>query len=156
MAKIIVGFSTSTHLLSKFIRFMTNAPFSHAYIRVPVPEFNTSIVFQASGLSVNYTNYEYFLTSNTVVEEMEIEVSDEQAKIAESLRVTECGKPYSLKELFGFSWIMFLRIFHKKVGNPFYDGNSGYICVELISKSLGIQDKSTLTPIDLYNILKCR
>ena len=155
MAKIIIGFSTSSEIISRFVRFMTKAPMSHAYIKIPVPEHNTNVIFHADATTVHYTNYDYFLSLNQVIEELEVEVSEERAKLAELLRVTECGKPYSKIKLVGFFWIMFLRLFRIKTHNPFHDdGKSSYICVELISKSLGIQDKTTLTPVDLYNILK--
>ena len=153
MAKIVIGFSTSSQIKSKLIRFITDAPMSHAYIKIFDPERNTNVVFHADGDDVHYMTYNNFLSENKVIEEIEIEISDEQAKVAECIRVTEIGKPYSNMKLFGFIWMRFLLLFNIKIGNPF-DNNSSRICVEIVSDSIGIRDETTMTPVDLYNLIK--
>ena len=153
MTKITIGFSTSSQIKSRLIRFITKAPMSHAYIKIH--ESDGNVVFHADDEDVHYMKYDHFLSENKVIEEIEIEISDAQAKIAETLRVTEIGKPYSRMKLFGFIWIRLLRLFNVKTKNPFYDdGRFSYICVEIVTKSLGIQDETTLTPVDLYNVVK--
>lgn len=142
MKKIIVGFSTHHSLFSTLIKFVTNSKVSHTYIRIPVPEWDESVVFQASGLVVNYTNYKVFLEKSTVIEEYEIDVSDDVYAFAEMVRVMECGKPYSMKEVFGLLWVLAMRGLNVKVKNPFRDGSHSYICVELVMTCVGLTSDS--------------
>jgi hypothetical protein len=152
MKKIIIGFSCNSGFFSKAIRFLTNSNISHTYIKIPVPDFNTNIIFHAQGFNVHYINESNFLKKNTVIEEVEVEVSDEQFIEAERVRVEECGKPYSYSEIVGFLWVLLNKKVGRKVENPFYN-TSAYICVELVCRGLGIKDKTTLTPGDLRDIL---
>ena len=150
MKTIIIGFSHSNNLFSKLIMAVTRSNISHAYIRL-----NETDVFQASGLSVNEQVYEYFLTYETVVKEFQIQISDEQFAAGEAFRLASLGKPYSMKEVFGFGWVMFMRMFGKKVANPGKDGDHAYVCSKLVCIYAGIPDVGeNLTPDDLYNILQ--
>ncbi len=67
MKKVIVGFSTHRSIFSSLIKFVTNSKVSHAYIRIPVPEYGESMIFQASGLWVNYMNVEVFKKAGNIV-----------------------------------------------------------------------------------------
>lgn len=150
MKKIIVGFSTRPGAFSSLIRFCTNSEVSHTYVRIPVPEYGESMVFQASGLQVNYTNYELFKEKSKVIEEYEIEVEDETYEYAELLRITESGKPYSFLTVLGFVWILAMKGLGISVANPFSDGSKSYICVELVCDSLGMTKMSEhISPEDL-------
>jgi hypothetical protein len=148
MKNIVIGFSTRRGLLSWLIRTVTKSKVSHAYVRIPVPEYETSMIFQASGLSVNYCSGELFDSKNLIHQEYEVAVSDEQAKIAERLRVSESGKSYSMNQLYGFLWVLALRKFGKKVHNPFSDGNHSYVCVEIAADQVGHLDGENMTPED--------
>lgn len=149
MKKVIVGFSTHPGAFSKLIRFITNSKVSHTYIRIPVLEYNEDMVFQASGLSVNYTNYKVFQTKCKVIEEYEITVDDETHALGEMMRVMEAGKPYSVKELIGLLWVLMMRGFGYKVQNPFRDGSTSYICVELVMICVGLRhDSENITQED--------
>lgn len=149
MKTIIVGFSTRPGLFSSLIRFFTNSKVSHTYIKIPVPEYNENMVFQASGMTVNYTNYSVFKEKNKVIEEYEIDIDDDTASLAEMMRVMEAGKPYSIKELFGLLWILAMRGFGVKVNNPFRDGSHSYICVELAMICVGLsKDSENVTQED--------
>lgn len=149
MKTVIVGFSTHPGIFSTLIKFVTNSKVSHTYIRIPVPEYNDSMIFQASGLTVNYTNYNVFKEKSTVIEEYEIEIDDDTFAMAECMRVMEAGKPYGMAEIFGLLWVLAMRGFGVKVNNPFRDGSRTYVCVELIMNCVGLErDSENVTQED--------
>jgi hypothetical protein len=83
MKTIRIGFSYHPNPFSWLIRFFTSSKVSHTYIRLPVPEYETSVIFQASGLAVNYTASDVFESHSKVVEEYELEISEEQYGLSE-------------------------------------------------------------------------
>ncbi len=125
----------------------TRSKISHTYIR------SGNIVNQASGLEVNQVGYDYFLTYSDVVDELEIQITDEQYEAGQEFLRKSLGKPYSMLQLFGFGWVMINRSFGRKVHNPASNGDHSYICVELVARYLGIPDAEDLTPEDLYEML---
>lgn len=156
MKTLIIGFSyhVGFNPFSTLIRIVTagvnwKKVVSHVYLRIPVPEYNQNVIFQASGLQVNYENYSQFLSHSRVVEEYSIEISDEQAQAIERFRVTEVGKPYSVKEVVGYGWILLMRKFGFDVKNPWYQGNSAYVCENIIADILDLDEEATMTPEDL-------
>jgi len=149
MRNIIIGFSSHPGIFSTLIKLVSASKVSHTYVRIPVPEYGESMVFQASGLIVNYTNYRVFQERSTTIEEYEIEVPDEVYTLGEMLRVTEAGKPYSMKEIVGLLWILFMRNMGRRVSNPFRDGSSSYVCVELAMRCVGLAvDSENVTQED--------
>jgi uncharacterized protein YycO len=115
------------------------------------------MVFQASGLTVNYTNYNFFQNKSKVVEEYEMSVSDEQYEKAMTLMAESAGKPYSMKEIFGFLYVLYMREWrYKRVKNPFGDGDKSYVCSELAAECIGVKDPETVTPEDLRRYCKQR
>ena len=117
------------------------------------------MIFQASGLTVNYCNSETFKEKSTIVEEYEIDITDEQDLKNQIFRQTEVGKPYSVKQILGFSWVLLMRqYFKKKVKNPFSNGNFAYVCVEASANQTGkisTIDAEGMTPEDLRRWCKC-
>jgi len=149
MKTVTVGFSHSTNAFSRLIMWMTNSTISHTYIRL-----SDTIVYQASGLSVNETTYEDFLSYETVVKEMQVSISDEQFVKGEAFRLASLGKPYSLKEILGFALVLLMKRFGKKVANPLKDGDHAYVCVKLVATYIGADDSGeNMSPEDLYEKL---
>jgi len=149
MKKVIVGFSFRPGIFSALINFTVKSKASHTYIRIPIPEYNEDMVFQASGLSVNYTNFKVFKEKSKVIEEYEIEVSDDTATQGELLRITEMGKPYSIKEIIGLLCVLAARNLGFSIKNPFRDGSRSYICVELAMLCVGLKaDSENVTQED--------
>ena len=150
MKTLRVGFSTHEGSFSWLIRNSTASQISHTYIRIPIPEHNTDMIFQASGLSVNYCAKDVFEVKNHIYEEYDVEISDEQWAIGEKFRVTEAGKSYSVKQVFGFLWVLGARqLLNKKISNPFSDGDQSYVCVEVVTVCLGLLNGESMTPEDL-------
>lgn len=153
MKQIVVGFSRSRGILSWLIRAITHSDVSHAYIRKVSP-INTEVVFQASGISVNLESYDHFKTHATVIEEVAIHIPDEDYESGEQFIWKELGKPYSASQLIGYSWVMLCRTVGLRVRNPLSNGTHSYVCVELVARYLGIKDSESLTPQDLYEIVR--
>ena len=159
MKTIILGFSTRTHfnLFSSLIRLFTKSKVSHVYVRLPIPAYNTNMIFQASGLKVNYEFYDLFLEKETIIEEYEIPVSDEQYAKSELFRITEAGKDYSMREIIGLVYVLFMRqILKKQVANPLSQGSQAYICVDVGACQVGYEESGNLTPEDLRRWCKSR
>ena len=150
MKTIRVGFSTHAGAFSWLIRTVTASKVSHTYLRIPVPEYNTDMIFQASGLTVNYCADKVFSLKNQVIEEYDVDISDEQYEIGEKFRVTESGKPYSIRQIGGFLTVLAARQFlDKKISNPASNGNHSYVCVEVVAVCIGLKDGESMTPEDL-------
>lgn len=148
MKTLRVGFSSHSSIFSKLIKFFTSSDVSHTYIRIPVPEYSTSVVFQASYFTVHYLTAQVFEAHADIIEEYEIEVSDEQYLLSEKFRVTEVGKPYSYTQILGFLWVLVNRKFGRKIHNPLSNGNSAYVCVEVVTNCIGLPDGECMTPED--------
>jgi hypothetical protein len=157
MKTLIVGFSSHAGVFSSLIRLVTASKASHAYMRILDFQGIDDMVFQASGLTVNYCNYEYFTSRNRIVEEYEVQVSDEQYDKAMHIMAKQAGKPYSMRELWGFIYVLAMRHwFSKRVKNPFGDGYNSWVCSELSGECVGAEDPESMTPEDLRRWCKKR
>jgi len=146
--KLIVGFSHGNKFLSKIISELTDSNISHCYLRAPVN--GVDMVFQASGLSVNIESWEIFQLQHEIVEEYETEL---EADIIIPLMLAEMGKPYAMKALFGYLWVIFCQQLGFTVTNPFFDGNQAYVCSEFVCKMIGVNDAlENITPEDLRKL----
>jgi len=153
MKNITVGFSYHPGSpLSWLIRVITKSKVSHVFAVVVVA--GDPLVYQASGLNVNYTALPVFLEKNKVVEQYNIEISEEQYAKARKIRVSQVGKPYSLMQLVGFLWVLGMRKFGRKVRNPLSDGKQSYVCVEIIADMIDVADGEAMTPEDFRRYCK--
>jgi hypothetical protein len=149
MKTVTIGFSHANSAFSRLIMWATRSKVSHTYVRCP-----SNLVYQASGLRVNEESYDTFLSYETVIKEIDIEITDEQFERGEKFRKQSLGKPYSLREILGFSWVLLMRGIGIKVPNPFKDGDQAYVCVSLVCEYLGLDDSGeNITPDDLYQLL---
>lgn len=158
MDSIIVGFSRPKAFFEPFswlIRLFTWCPFSHAYIRYENTYANRNMVFQASGLKVNFMGQLMFDGEEDVYAEFNIPVSDATKLGVIQFAIDNVGTPYAIGQILGFPIVWFMAMFGKKIKNPFYSG-SNYFCSELVCDVLNSidganLDASTMTPKDLYN-----
>ena len=94
MESIIVGFSRPKAWFEPFswlIRAVTGSQFSHAYIRFYSEEYNRWLVYQASGLKVNFIGQTMFDGAETVYEEFTVPVTALTKKIAIQGAIDKCG-----------------------------------------------------------------
>ena len=160
MNSIVVGFSRPKAWLEPFswlIRLVTKSPVSHAYIRYYDDYTGRWVIFQASGLSVNLVGQNMFNSKEYVYREYEIPISDATKLSVIQGATDKLGAPYGTAQIVGFGWVLLMRLFGRKVNNPFYSGSS-YFCSELVDEILneigiGESDPSTLDPAGLMNFL---
>lgn len=162
MAQLKLGLSkrSSFNLVSKLITIVQGTPYSHAYVKIPMAQFDREIIFQASGFAVNFEAETLFNSQDTIVEEYEYDISDDTMTQVVQFALDQVGKPYSMLEFIGFGWILVCQIFGKKVVNPFGNSGSSYICSVLVATVLQdigdsvTGDISSVSPKDLEPLLK--
>jgi len=155
MKKITIGFSRPKGkicpCLSWGIRlFQGWTPYSHVYVKFHSNSLDRDVIYQASGLQVNYIGSKLFYKHVHVVDEFSLEISDEDYRKMMQYTVDNAGKPYSLKSIFA---ILF------KI-ESWCDGDDSFVCSELIGEILRKYtdvsiDKSSeaLTPKDIHRYL---
>jgi hypothetical protein len=163
MVKISIGFSTPKkfHIFPWLIKKVEGTHFSHTYVRIKSESLERDLIYQASGLKVNFDNKQNFENINEIIEEHEIEVSKETYKKILQFAIDHVGISYSLKQCIGLLWIRTMRQLGKRVPNPIRDGKNGEICTELmaslIEECLGIDLKEEPDSIglrELYSYVK--
>lgn len=160
MDEIIIGFSRPKAFFEPFswlIRLVLWTPYSHAYIRYYDSYHKRWIIFQASGLTVNFIGQSMFDGKEDIYAEFSVPLIDSTKKEVIQKAIDKCGSPYGVGQIIGFGWILFMRLFRKNVSNPFYSSSS-YVCSELVADILveinqGNLDPSTMTPKDVYRFM---
>lgn len=162
MRQFKIGFSKSSlkaPILSWLIRLYENTPFSHTYLEFDTKKiFEDDTIFQSSKGMVNYMSKKFFLSENDIVEEFEFEIPLE---VYMEMRVelhASAGIKYAFMQNIGILYTDFMRLFGKRVKNPW---KKGYNCSELVYKHVirylypdFKYDPETVTPKDVYNMLK--
>jgi hypothetical protein len=117
------------------------------------------MVFQASGLAVNFVGRTLFDTKENILAEFEIPISAATKQKTVQFAMDNVGLPYGLGQVFGFLLVLIARAFGKHIKNPFAS-TSSFFCSEIVSTILTeiIQpgdnlDPGTMSPQDLYEYL---
>lgn len=160
MDSIIIGFSRPSGWFEPFswlIRLGTWSQFSHTYLKYYNSYADRWEVFQASGLKVNFMGQVMFDGMESIHAEFEIPISDPIKLKTIQYAIDKVGSPYAIGQIFGFIWILIVRLFGKQVKNPLFNDGS-FFCSELITDILNEinetdLDCSNMTPKDVYNYL---
>jgi hypothetical protein len=135
MRKLTIGFSRPKDkafpILSWLIRLFEGTPFSHVYVKNET-RYGIDLIYQASGVQVNFVNCDLFHQNHKTVREFELMVTDEAFDKYMHFALKNVGKPYSLLQVVG---IFLYSVFPIK-DNPFRNGDSAYVCSELVSEIL--------------------
>lgn len=157
---IIIGFSThkSFNILSEIIKIAEHTAFSHVYIKIYSDSLQRWLIYQASGLTVNFVGQDVFHIKNKEIAEFTIPITPAQKIEILQIAIDLAGKPYGMKDLIGIGYVRVMGCFAQKVKNPFADGSKTYICSELAATLLtkiGIPfaDLDSTTPKDVYDTL---
>ena len=148
MKKITVGFSSGHGPLVWLIKKAEKSPFSHAYIKFYSASLDRVLVYQASGLAVNFMGPDVFKTKAIVYQEFELEVSDEAYKKCIQFAIDKSGVGYGAKQLVGMGLVKLCSMFGRKIKNPFADGGSTYVCSELVFHLLNDIADISITDFD--------
>lgn len=162
MDSIIIGFSRPKSWFEPFswiIRLFTWSQFSHAYIQYYNAYADRWMVFQASGILVNFIGRTMFETKENIRAEFEIPVTTLTKLKTVEFAIDNVGLPYGLGQVFGFLLVLIVRIFKKHIKNPFAN-TSSFFCSELTAQILteilqpnDSLDPTTMSPQDLYEYL---
>lgn len=161
MKKLYIGFSKPRNkkfpIISWLIRLFENTPYSHVYIRWNSDYLERSIIYQASGSSVNFEEGRNFIKKNEILTEFELLVSEDIEKNIKQKAMDLCNISYGIKQISGLLLVKLFKLFNKNIQNPFSDGSATYVCSELVADLLIVtdfeSDKSldNITPKDIYN-----
>ena len=155
---MIIGFSTSSSLLSRIIRWATNSKVSHSYA-----VFDTDggrLVIHSNISGVNTDHYIKFMKLHDIISEYAILVSEDLVKKACTCGMEKLDASYDFCALIGFGWVVLNRLMGRKIRNPFRN-KSAYFCSELILmmlRAMGVQEafkmgQETTSPEDLIQLL---
>lgn len=103
MKIIKIGFSRPRSFFKPFswlIRLFEWSRFSHVYISSYSEKYKTELIYQASGVQLNFMSKKHFDSASIIVEEFEFEVSGEDFDSYMNFAVKESGAPYSIKKVF--------------------------------------------------------
>lgn len=146
MKKLIIGFSDGGNALSWFIKYVTKSKVSHVFTMIA--DSGEIVIFQASGLKVNYENYNTFLSHEKVIEMYSIDLTDAEAEANKKFRLTSVGLPYAWQELVGFGWVLLVRKLGIVVKNPLSQGAHAHICVDTSVKQLPVDMTAKMALFD--------
>lgn len=154
MKTIIIGASKNTLIGSKAIQWWMDTNYSHVYARWHLNTQNRDIIYQASHGMVHFIALENFLKTNEIVEEFELNLTDEQFAKFSSKCIDLAGQKYSKLQL--------VQIFLSDItnGKIHTEDQKGYICSELMCElleELGYKfdkPKYLITPKDIMETLK--
>lgn len=140
--KLIIGFSKSIKIFRPYscaiifydkLRYRADKEMSHLYGKFVSMSWDRNFIYQASGHKTNFTTEKNFITQNEIVEEYEIEVSEETLVKIGQIAVDREGKPYAVKQTIGIAYIGLIWILtfgQVSLKNPFSDGDAEVNCIE--------------------------
>lgn len=159
--KIIIGFSKPKKkyaIMSSLIRFFEKTPYSHTYIAFYSYKYHRWMIYQASRGMVNFMSSTVFEEQNEVIEKFSIPITEETKTELIQYAIDRMGKPYSKKTIL----CLFLNYLGIKLPK-LLDGEKGYICSELVARSLKDNldwdiklNVDSITPKQIYEIVSQR
>lgn len=146
MKKIIIGFSRAKSpwaIGSTLIQVSEKRNFSHAFIKYEDPITGLIMVSQASHGMVHDCYIDEFLKANIIVEEYEIDCTDDQWLDFYTFNRKNQGVKYSTTQLFGLAVV---KLFHIKLW--FSNGDKEFICSEWAGRVCSILNKPMPNSLD--------
>lgn len=159
MSEIIIGFSTRKGIIPYLIRLMEGTKYSHVYLRRNSKNIG-SYIYQASGLSVNFTGLDIFLKKNQIIQEYKFDLTRNQLNDILRFFIKNAGKPYSLKQLIILGIITFFNKLGINLKFNTINDNDAFICSELAGRILKDilqlkidENMDFITPAKLQNLI---
>jgi hypothetical protein len=132
--KLRVGFSKTNSLISKVIRWVIGAPFSHTYIRFYDEYLGMNLIAHADWPGVIIIQADRFDKENTVVEEFEFDLPPLKTALVRNLRFL--GSRYDYLSILGWAWTIALRRAARLVVKNPLDDPKSLICVDFCIRVL--------------------
>jgi len=160
MRKLTLVFTKSKKFLPLFswgIMFYTGKKYSHCAREFEAHE--EIIYYQASEGRVNYENKKVFDEKHEIVERYEIIIQEEYYNKISKACLHDAGVVYGLKQNVGIFYVDIMKLFGKKVQNPWKKGKN---CSELIFENALLEmfpelskthDKETIKPHHVERII---
>lgn len=138
MSELIIGFSQPTkfHLFAFLINKICQIPYDHVYIKWNSVSLDRTLIYQASGLKINFEGLQQFTKHAIPIEEYKLQITDETKKAVIQYAIDNCGAPYGFKQIIGIALVKLARLFGQKISNPFADGKKSQVCAELVGRIL--------------------
>lgn len=163
MKDLIIGFSKPSNskfpIFSYLIRLLQGTEYSHVFIAWKSDSLQRTLVYQASGLSVNFTSFENFKKKVKIIHTYTLSIPSELDIKIKQKAIDNSNKPYGIKQVLGLGIVALFDMFGRDISNPFSDGRATYVCSELVADLLiefGItltKSLDNITPKDLKIML---
>lgn len=147
-------------IFSWLIRKIDRSEFSHVSISWYSEFLEREIVYQASSVMVNFCEGKRFREQHKIIEEIELDMSEDTRKRVIQYAMDRAGVPYGILQCVGIAWVKLCAALGKNVRNPFSNGRTLYVCCELAADLLESEfgfkfseSLDNLTPRDLLQIL---
>jgi hypothetical protein len=159
MRTIIFGFSRPTHFGAfaaaimwwDDFRKVPGPQISHGFVKFVSAAWETSFIYQASGIRTNFEGEQSFLEHAQIVEEFPIQVSEETFNKIGKFVVGRENRPYAIKQTLGMGLVIaayLLSFGQVLVANPFADGGVTTNCIEEMSIILA-EEFGTQVPMNM-------
>lgn len=158
MKTVAIGFSKPKKfmILSWLIRKLQRTEYSHVYIKFTSDKYKRNLIYQASGLQVNFVGEQVFKDHCEIVKECTLQIQDETYTKMMTFAIDKAGYPYSIKQLFN---IVIYMVTGKT--NILGSGRKAYVCSELAGEMLKTilnvainKDLDIITPKDIDKALE--
>ena len=152
---ICICISTGSGWVSRFIRFWSRAPVSHALITFRSQTLGKVFAMESTATGFRLTPWAQWERKNILVARYVVHVPVEDQLEALSEMSDYLGTKYDYKSLLGFAW----RWIRGRMSNSFNGNSTRLICSEAVAMFLlkagldDFEDPETWTPGDLYKTL---
>lgn len=154
MNKLSICFSAPKHqtFVTKIIKYFSDSKFSHCFIKY-VDKYDTYLIYESKGLGEKIYPFQLLEEKNIIYSEFELIGVYDERNFLHTI-YNRIGHSYSYLQLIGYLPVILMKkIFHKKIKNPFRDGEEATTCNEAITivmrDALGFDDLKNINLDDL-------
>jgi hypothetical protein len=133
-----IGFSRHKGFapLAWLIMLVEWTPYSHAYLKFYSQSMDRWLVYEATGKGVFFKALPRFENEAIILFEYELPVPDDKRTKLMTWAVDTSGEDYGRLQAFGILFVRIGQKLGKKWKNPFQNGETRYICDELVEEAL--------------------
>jgi hypothetical protein len=146
---IIFSKRSNFNLFSAAIMWGLKTPFSHVAVKMVDGDTGQIVYYQASGLNVNCMGEVEFLKAETIVDQVDITVSDGIFVAGKAFAIDQLGKPYYMLAIVGFAIQILAGMFGINVSNPFREDGSQFVCSQFAAAYINATDNIDLDVTDM-------